>query len=152
MSQSPIRFHHSGFDRAAVTVAGLTTKQLGKKVNVKLGMPKYNCRFHGICQMDSFEAINFAEGCQQEDEPILHGTLTIQGRLDRGTLRIPSGQMLLAKEQYHFGRERLVVWEPILLSNIIPEVSEQYSWVLPGAYQLRRDGDSYRMVLRFGTP
>ena len=100
--------------------------------------------------MSSFEAASFIEGCQQEDEPILRASLSIQGRYDRGVLRIPRSQMPAAKEHYHFGRERLVVWEPIALKNILPQVSEHYPWILPGAYQLRQEGENYRMVLRFG--
>jgi len=100
--------------------------------------------------MDTLEIANCPTGCEGEDKMTLHATLKVKGRYDRSVLLIPAGQFPATKEQYHFGRERLVVWEPIPLSGIFPQVAETNPWILPGAYPLRREGTDYRIALRFG--
>lgn len=121
-------------------------------VEVVLGMPKHDCKFHGICRMEPLPVNpNLKVGCERDDATLVRGTLHPVNGAGGALLRFATGQLNEQAERYHFNRRRLRVWEPLDLADVCPDFSPNQAFVLPGAYQLAiRDGHYY-LRLRFGA-
>lgn len=127
------------------------SSQLDLRVEVALGMPKHDCKFHGICKINLHQAAaGVITGCRREDNLLRDGMLHIN--LDRGqaALVIRIGQLAPELEQYHFARERLRVWEPLPVADYLPASLNDDRYILPGAYQLIRSNTHYTVRFRLG--
>jgi len=121
------------------------------RVEVALGMPKHDCKFHGICKIDAkYDQPEVTTGCRREDNLLRDGVMRIDLESGRAALIIRIGQLAPELEQYHFGRERLRVWEPIAIQDYLSQDIRDDRFILPGAYQLIRGKTHYTVRLRLG--
>lgn len=141
-----------------VNFSGLTSQtiatgqQIDQRVEVALGMPKHDCKFHGICKIELLERKPAViTGCRREDNLLRDGMMRIDLQGGRAALIIRVGQLAPELEQYHFGRERLRVWEPIPINDYLPDNVSDNRYILPGAYQLIRSKTHYTLRLRLGV-
>jgi hypothetical protein len=126
-------------------------QQIDLRVEVALGMPKHDCKFHGICKIDARNSMpSVTTGCRREDNLLRDGVMRIDLESARAALVIRIGQLAPELEQYHFGRERLRVWEPVAIQDYLPKGLEDDRYILPGAYQLIRGKTHYTVRLRLG--
>ena len=126
-------------------------QQIDLRVEVALGMPKHDCKFHGICKISTCDARPVVTtGCRREDNLLRDGVMRIDLESGRAALIIRIGQLAPELEQYHFGRERLRVWEPVAIQDYLPNNIEDSRFILPGAYQLIRGKTHYTVRLRLG--
>lgn len=128
-----------------------TDQQFDQRVEVALGMPKHDCKFHGICKIELRDnKPGVTTGCRREGNLLRDGMMRIDLISGRAALIIRIGQLAPELEQYHFGRERLRVWEPIAISEYLPDGMDDERYILPGAYQLIRGKTHYTVRLRLG--
>ncbi len=126
-------------------------QQIDLRVEVALGMPKHDCKFHGICKINARAAKPaVTTGCRREDNLLRDGIMRIDLSTARAALIIRIGQLAPELEQYHFGRERLRVWEPIAIQDYLTDDIIDDRYILPGAYQLIRGKTHYTVRLRLG--
>lgn len=112
----------------------------GVGIDVKFGMAKYNCRFHGICRLDI-------------DESDLQLPLTLKCGRGKGRLFIPrpdyglicfeKSSMTEATRQAHFQQEYFVLEEAVGVSEKLAIHLERSFYLAPGKYRIMEKENGY---------
>lgn len=116
---------------AASSDAGAPAAPHRIRVDVILGMPKHDCRFHGICKIDE-------EG--KRSSPYIGPGDYVTGWLipfnNCCCLLFEGDQLPSSRESYHFDRENISLSAPVQIGHlpISDYCSENY--LLPGDYPL----------------
>lgn len=116
-----------------------------QKADVVLGMPRHNCRFHGICRIEAYGAYNAKKpgGCKAESIP---GWLL---RPEPGycILLIEKGVLLPSRERYHFDRQEIEISQPLNVTHFFAQNGEKNYFLPKGHYPLQSARGYYTMYL-----
>ncbi|MTB50744.1 hypothetical protein [Lewinella sp. W8] len=101
------------------------------RVDVILGMPKHDCRFHGICKIDE-------EG--KNNSPYLGPGDFISGWLipynESCCLLLEGSQLSATREAYHFDRDCITLSAPVQIGHLPISDYCGENYLLPGDYPL----------------
>ncbi|PHN04788.1 hypothetical protein [Flavilitoribacter nigricans] len=120
-------------------------KKTGLRVDIILGMPKYKCRFHGICRIEA------------DEEELLEGCSTNCCRSKGKLFYHASGGCLLYFEKagmsartrrYHFSGNWFWLREGLELpESVCRALDLDGAYLLPGRYRLLEDRRFYRIYI-----
>lgn len=118
------------------------------KIDIVFGMPKYNCRFHGICKIDLDE--------NDLVSPILPQCGRAKGwllmpNLDYCLICFDKGSMTPATASFHFTRKEFEItndlkFEPALNGQIGYQIS-----LLKGLYRINEKQTNYSVLFRISS-
>jgi len=115
------------------------------RVDVVLGMPKHDCRFHGICRVEASGTIPNSEGCSFCGEMVAGWLLRPEPNFC--VLLIERRTLATEREAYHFNRNHIEVAEPLDVTNFYSTGSDKRYLLRNGAYQLRKTRNHYVIQL-----
>ncbi|MCB0631535.1 MAG: hypothetical protein R2824_11025 [Saprospiraceae bacterium] len=117
----------------------------GIRIDITLGMPKYNCRFHGICRLDV------------DETDIVQPALLPCGRA-RGWLYQPHPEFCLicfdarsmteCSRVFHFGRAFFALPESIAAGQSLRAKLGSRLVLREGRYRINRKGDYFTVLFR----
>ena len=117
----------------------------GFKIDIIFGMPKYNCRFHGICKLDL------------DENDLVNPILPQYGRA-KGWLLIPNPHHCLicfdkrsmtpGTTNFHFARNKFEIKNDLRLEQaLISQIGYQIS-LLKGVYRINEKQANYSVLFR----
>jgi hypothetical protein len=119
--------------------------RLGIRVDITLGMPRYDCRFHGICRLDI-------------DEPHTRQPLLPECGRARGWLFQPypgfclvcfdARSMTAQSEAYHFGKTFFALSQEISATPALQAQCCSRLVFQKGCYRISRKGDYYSVLFK----
>jgi len=115
-----------------------------RRVDVILGMPRHNCRFHGICKIEehSISPLPTPDVCNNK----VAGWLLRPG-VSYCILLIEKGTLNASFEAYHFARRKIEVSQPVDVTPFYNEKGGRKFFLRGGKYPLRTTKDFYVLSL-----
>ncbi|MFK8162268.1 MAG: hypothetical protein AB8H12_07360 [Lewinella sp.] len=111
------------------------------RVDVVLGMPKQDCRFHGICRVEASGTISDSGDCSFCGEMVAGWLLRPEPNFC--VLLIERRTLAIEREAYHFNRNRIEVAEPLDVTSFYSMGTDKRYLLKNGAYRLRKTRNHY---------
>ena len=99
--------------KCLTTITGLAL-QRAKKVEVVLGMPLHNCRFHGICKIEKHQEVREVSECGCHDAV---PAWLLRPEPNYCILMLWRGRLPKEREAYHFSRKRMELCDALNISE-----------------------------------
>lgn len=123
----------------------IQTGRMGIRVDITLGMPKYDCRFHGICRLDVDE--NNGRRLAPPECGRVKGWLYIP-HPEFCLICFDSETMLKSCLGFHFERSFFELRQDIVASRLLAEQLGSPLLLRRGQYRIRRKGTYYSVLFR----
>lgn len=129
--------------KCLTTITGLAL-QRAKRVEVVLGMPRHDCRFHGICKIEQQREASEASGCGCPD--IVPAWL-LRPEPNYCVLMLWRGRLPKEREAYHFARQRTELYDSLNISGLYGQLGAGELHLRRGSYSIRKTKDYYVLYL-----
>lgn len=116
----------------------------GVDVDIVLGMPKHQCRYHGICAITRHRAavpISHQTNC-----PTVRGCL-IQPHPDFCLLGFDRKSISAKADAYHFKRKTFTINEDVCISQVFKPPQSGSLHLTAGRYQIEKNADYYLLLI-----
>lgn len=145
MSQSVHKFNALQlFQGCLGSLTGLAV-QRAMRAEIVLGMPKHDCRFHGICRVEAPGAGSAFAGKPCYGETVVGWLLRPEPNYC--ILLIEKGSLAEDREFYHFARACMEVSQPLDVSGFYPEHRGKKYLLRSGEYPMQSARDYYAIRL-----